>query len=56
MKGYYAFVVGEDGHITNRVEIMTSSAKQMLRLPDRAVARNTQDSDFLSLNDELDGI
>jgi len=22
MKGYYAFVIGEDGHITNRVEII----------------------------------
>ena len=37
MKGYYAFVIGEDGHITNRVEIMCEEDEEAKRCAEQMV-------------------
>jgi hypothetical protein len=31
MNGYYAFVIGEDGHITNRIEIICENDEEAKR-------------------------
>jgi hypothetical protein len=31
MQGYYAFVIGEDGHITNRVEVICDDDEEAKR-------------------------
>jgi hypothetical protein len=44
MNGYYAFVIGEDGHITNRIEIICENDEEAKRC-----ARQLVDGDTIEL-------
>jgi hypothetical protein len=48
MNGYYAFVIGADGHITNRIEIICENDEEAKRCPRQLVDGDTIDGKKLA--------